>query len=137
MSKLKGWCCQLCFNIGDKNQSLVNNEIDLCKVLSGDQPYKLPDRFIGIESKSNILTEIKISAMKSGFILVHWSPKSQKQLDKKHLAYLSLQCQHGLKYTTEKKHNEKIYKTRYSTENMQPCPFRLNIALMKETNNGW
>ena len=41
---------------------------------------------------------LRISAIKVGFGLVLRSSKSGHQLDKHHLTYLNLQCQHGIRF---------------------------------------
>ena len=133
-SNYKHWHCELPFTIDDKADSSESNEIDLCDTLIGDKPYVFPDRFSGSESKLQLLIELKPSAMKSGYNLVLRLSKSQKQLDNKHLAYLSLRCQHGVKYRAEKNKCKRVCKTIRSTKDIEPCPFRLNIALLKDSN---
>ena len=110
--------------------------IDVCTTISASQPYVLPNRFLGLDAKTKLLTELKISAMKVGFALVHRLSKSKKQLDAKYDAYLSLHCQYGPKYTGKEKTYKQVYKTKYCTKRNEPCTFRINIALLKD-NQHW
>lgn len=45
--------------------------IDICKLIKGREPYELPDLFYGLEQKTRILTELKLIAMKCGFVMIH------------------------------------------------------------------
>ena len=85
------------------NVSRLSNEdpnyVDLCNILDGNELFKLPDHYNGIENKKKVTTELKLCAMKSGFALIQRSSKSTKQLQKLNLTcYLTLQCQHGIKF---------------------------------------
>ena len=135
VSFLKGWPCQLNFNIEDSIDQ-PENLTDVCTIMSACQPFVLPNRFLGLDAKTKLLMELKISAMKAGFALVHRLSKSKKQLDAKYDVYLSLHCQHGLKYTGKEKTYKQVYKTKYCTKRNEPCTFRINIALLKD-NQHW
>ena len=92
------------------------------------------------DSRKKLITELKISAMKSGFALIHRSSKSKKQLDKGDQimsAYLTLQCQHGLTYNGSEKAYAHVFKTKWSRKHDVKCNFRINISLHKETNCWW
>ena len=116
VSSLKGWPCQMNFNFEDSIDQ-PETRIDVCTTISASQSYVLPNGFLGLDAKSKLLTELKISAMKAGLALVHRLSKSKKQLDVKYDAYLSLHCQHGLKYTRKEKTYEQVYKLKYCTIN--------------------
>ena len=77
VSGMKGWSCQMEFNLSSSADSEPNYN-DLCTVLKGDAPYQLPQHFHGEDSRKKLITELKISAMKSGFALIHLSSKSKK-----------------------------------------------------------
>ena len=74
-------------------------------MLNGDIPYALPSHYNGLDSKKRLVMDLKMSAIKSGFALVQRTSKSQKQLknDNK-LCYISLRCQHGIKYDPREKY---------------------------------
>ena len=75
--------------------------------------------------------------MKSGFALVHRSSKSEKQLQKQQnlLQYITLQCQHGIKFKGKEKIHSNVYKTKYCCETSGLCQFRINLSLCKITNS--
>ncbi len=104
------------FNLSSSANS-EPNYIDVCTVLKGDAPYQLPQHFHGEDSRKKLITELKISAMKSGFALIPRSSKSKEQLDKGDKimsAYLTLQCQHGLTYNGSEKAYDHVFKTKWS-----------------------
>ena len=106
IKNLKGWSYAMNFNISSSKDE-EPEYIDICRILNGGKIHILPERFNGISSKLQLLTELKLCAMKSGFALVHRSSKSQKQLESSNYTfYITLQCQHGRTYKpTEKLQN--------------------------------
>ena len=50
---MKIWQCIMPFNKRSPNDP--PNEMDLCSMLKGNEPYILPFRYTGIESKENYL----------------------------------------------------------------------------------
>ena len=92
VADMKGWHCLMEFNLSPSADDEPNC-IDLCCILKREKPFQLPKHFYGIQSKQKLIIALKISAMKSGFALVHRSSKSKKQLDKNGImsAYLTLQ----------------------------------------------
>ena len=139
VSDMKGWSCQMEFNLSSSPND-DPNYIDLCTVLKGGKPFQLPQHFHGENSRKKLITDLKISAMKSGFALIHRSSKSKKQLDKGDQlmsAYLTLQCQHGLTYNGTEKSYDHVFKTKWCRKNDVKCNFRINISLQKETNRWW
>ena len=130
VADMKGWHCPMEFNLSPSVDD-EPNYIDLCCILKGDVPFQLPKHFHGIESKKKLIIALKISAMKSGFALVHRSSTSKKQLDKTGImsAYLTLQCQHGLVYINKDKKYDVVSKTKWSRNCDVRCKFRINISL--------
>ena len=133
VTDMRGWTCPLEFNLSPTADE-EPEYIDLCTILKGKQQYQLPNHFLGIQSKKNLITQLKISAMKCGFALVHRSSKSVKQLDKDMSAYLTLQCQHGLIYYGKEKNYDQVFKTKLSRKCDIKCQFRINVSLHKHTN---
>ena len=54
LASTKHWQCQILFNEYFPNDP--PNEIDLCSMLKGKQPYIFPISFTGIESKEKLIT---------------------------------------------------------------------------------
>ena len=130
----KKWQSDIQFNI---NQ-VVNTDADhinLSEVLKSTNNYAFPSHFNGIDNKSRLIVAIRLSAMKSGFMVIQRKCKSEKQLNKHHLAYLTLQCQHGISFQrTRPSSSIRNSKPKNSIERIDLCPFRMNISLCKETN---
>ena len=79
--------------------------------------------------------ELKLCAMKSGFALIQRSSKSTKQLQKLNLTcYLTLQCQHGIKFHGRNRNFDQVCKTKYCYHSDNLCNFRLNVSLCAITN---
>ena len=135
---MKGWYWPMEFNLSLSADD-EPNYIDLYSILKREQPFQLPKHFYGIESKKKLVTELKISAMKSGFALVHRSSKSKKQLEKNDVmsAYLTLQCQHGLTYSYKDKCYEVVSKTKWSRKCDVKCKFCIDISLHKNSQCWW
>ena len=139
VSDMKGWNYPMEFNLSPSADE-EPKYIDLCTILKGERPFQLPMHFNGIESKKKLIMELKLSAMKCGFALVHRSSKSIKQLDKYNKAmsaYLTLQCQHGLTYKGTEKCFKQVFKTKWSRKCDVKCKFRINISLHKHTKCWW
>ena len=130
----KGWASPLELNISpacDPNPRYI----DICTVLNGDSIYALPEQYNGLNSKKKLITDLKISAIKSGFALVQRTSKSQKQLKTDNLlSYISLRCQHGIKYDPKDKVYKQVYKSKYCAKLKDCCNFRVNISLCGLTN---
>ena len=130
----KGWSAPLELNISpvsDPNPQYL----DICTVLNGDTPIALPSQYNGLESKKRLIIDLKISAIKSGFALVQRTSKSQKQLKNDNLlCYISLRCQHGIKYDPKDKVYKQVYKSKYCAKLKECCNFRVNISLCGVTN---
>ena len=114
------------------NVSRLSNEdpnyVDLCNILDGNELFKLPDHYNGIENKKKVTTELKLCAMKSGFALIQRSSKSTKQLQKLNLTcYLTLQCQHGIKFHGQNRNFDQVCKTKYCYHSDNLCNFCLNV----------
>jgi hypothetical protein len=106
--------------------------INLSEVLKSTDDYAFPSHFNGIDNKSRLIIAIRLSAMKSGFMIIQRTCKSEKHLNKHHLAYLTLQCQHGIRYRrTRPSSNLRNCKTKYSMDRINLGPFRMNIFLVK------
>ena len=92
LSDMKGWNNNMEFNLSPSPQD-ESKYIDLCTILKGKKPLELPQHFDGISGKNKLITALKMSAIKSGFGLVHRSSKSVKNLEKSQssmAAYLTL-----------------------------------------------
>ena len=87
----KTWQSDIQFNI---NQDINTDAdyINLSEVLQSTNNYAFPSHFNGIDNKSRLIVAIRLSAMKSGFMVIQRTCKSEKQLNKHHLAYFALQC---------------------------------------------
>ena len=133
VSGMKGWTSPLEFNLSPHPDD-ETNYIDLRTILKGNERFELPSHFNGIEFKKHLITALKISAMKSGFSLIHRSSKSTKQMDKDTSAYLTLQCQHGVTYYGKEKSYKQVFKTKWSRKCDVKCQFRLNLSLHKHSN---
>ena len=132
---MKGWNNNMEFNLSPSPQD-ESNYIDLCTILKGKKPLELPQHFNGISGKKKLITALKISAIKSGFGLVHRSSKSVKNLEKTpSAAYLTLQCSHGLTYHGKEKTFDLVSKTKWSRKCDIKCRFRINISLNKYSNS--
>ena len=137
LADMKGWSHEMEFNLSPSPDD-EPNYIDLCSILKGNKTYKLPQHFKGILDKKKLITALKISAIKSGFGLVHRSSKSMKQLEKSQsntAAYLTLQCTHGLTYKGKEKTFDLVSKTKWSRQCDIKCRFRINISLDKHSNS--
>ena len=132
---MKGWNNNMEFNLSPSPQD-ESNYIDLCTILKGKKPLELPQHFNGISGKKKLITALKISAIKSGFGLVHRSSKSVKNLEKTpSAAYLTLQCSHGLTYHGKEKTFDLVSKTKWSRKCDIKCRFRINISLHRHSNS--
>ena len=133
VSGMKGWTSPLEFNLSPHPDD-ETNYIDLRTILKGNERFELPSHFNGIEFKKHLITALKISAMKSGFSLIHHSSKSAKQMDKDTSAYLTLQCQHGVTYYGKDKSFKQVFQTKLSRKCDVKCQFRINLSLHKHSN---
>ena len=70
VSKLRGWKSEILFNLAEKKED-KEDYIDICGILDGEKPCILPPHYRGLSSKSKVITDLKLCAMKSGFCLVH------------------------------------------------------------------
>ena len=77
VTDMTGRTCPVDFNLSPTADE-EPNYIDLCTILKGKEQYQLPTHILGIQSEKNLITQLKISAMKCGFALVHRSSKSVK-----------------------------------------------------------
>ena len=86
------------------NESIPNDppkEIDLCTMITGNNPYIFPARFTGIASKAKLITELKISGMKAGLVLMLRS--TSKRASKYCLQTCHLYYQHGAAFCNRTK----------------------------------
>ena len=104
-------------------------------MLSLDKPFIFPNRFSGIDSKSLLITELKVAGMKEGYCLVHRSTKSKKQMenDGNFSSYVSLYCVHAVPFRKRKTMLKRLCKTRYCMDSDHKCTFHFNIALLKSS----
>ena len=72
--------------------------VNLSNSLKSNENYPFPSHFNGVENKSKLMMALRLSAMKAGFCLCLRTSKCESQLNKHHLAYLTIQCQHGIKF---------------------------------------
>ena len=100
ISKSKQWNCSLFFNENEPKQT--PSIVDLCEQMESGQDYTFPKRFFGLSSKKQLMKELKMSGIQSGF---HIDVRSSKQSDKcanylDQILYIS--CVAGIKYTPTK-----------------------------------
>ena len=134
LDQKKIWTSDLLFNLNDKLET-DPEFVNLSEILKSRNNFAFPSHFNGVENKSKLIIALRLSAMKCGFWLVLRTSKSQKQLNKHHLAYLTLSCQHGVTFHRSRSvTNKRNCQTRYSINADDCCPFRMNISLCKETN---
>ena len=82
ISKSKQWNCSLFFNENEPKQT--PSIVDLCEQMESGEDYTFPKRFFGLSSKKQLMKELKMSGIQSGF---HIDVRSSKNSDKcaKHL----------------------------------------------------
>ena len=132
---MKVWGCKFELNLTDSNTA-APQYVDICSILDGKEIFILPKHYNGIQNRQKLITDLKVCAVKSGFALVHRSSKSDKQVKKDNLlAYITLQCQHGIKFKGKEKVHNQVYKTKYCCEPEGMCQFRINLSLCKITNS--
>ena len=135
ISSAKCWECKLLFNTAD-DPEVDCNEIDICEVLNSSTPYSFPQRFDGSHNKLKLITELKIAALKAGFVLAQRSAKSSKQLRKGLGAYITLQCQHGAVFRPRLNLKKYVTHTHQSKVSSDKCPFAFNISMTSEDDSG-
>ena len=136
--KEQNWECELLFNEADPNSKLpqIVNIMDTLKL---GNPYILPERFHGVQSKKQVKIELKLAALQAGFTL---SPRTTKKTSKlmegngQFSSYLRLECTKRTVYKKNKKEHDNIrgdYKTRTkcSKDSDHRCTFALNVACRK------
>ena len=130
----KTWECSLLFNV-EQDVTSEPTIVDLTSAMQSSQDYVFPSHFNGIDNKNRLSITLRVAAMKSGFMIVQRTCKSTKQLQSKHLAYITLCCQHGLIFQRNRPtKNSRSCKTKYATDPECLCPFRMNISLCKNTD---
>ena len=77
---------------------------------------------------------LRTCEMKAGVWLVLWTSKCESQLNKHHLAYLTMQCQHGIKFIHNPNSNARKCKTEYSLDSKNLCKIE-NIEFQRDTNH--
>ena len=129
----KSWNSTMEFNTTEQiDQEPVY--VNLSNFLQSNDNYPFPSHFNGIQNKSKLIMALRLSAMKAGFWLCLRTSKCESQLNKHQMAYLTLQCQHGIKFRHRPNSSTRNCKTNYSIDSDNLCPFRINVSLCKETN---
>ena len=92
--KEQNWDCELLFNEAEADSKLPHI-VNIMDTLTIGKPYLLPERFYGVESKTQVKIELKLAAMQAGFTLSpRTSKKSSKLMDDngQFSGYLRLEC---------------------------------------------
>ena len=97
LDQKKIWTSDLLFNLNDKLET-DPEFVNLSDILKSRNNFAFPSHFNGAENKSKLIIALRLSAMKCGFWLVLGTSKSQKELNKHHLAYLTLSCQQSVTF---------------------------------------
>ena len=108
----------------------------LFKQLNSSTHYYFPQRFDGSHNKLKLITELKIAALKGGFVLAQRSVKSSKQLRKGLGAYITLQCQHGAVFRPRVNLKKYVTHTHNSKVSSDKCSFAFNISMTSEDDSG-
>ena len=116
------------------NESSPNdtpNEIDLCSMLNGNEPYVISLRFTGIQSKEKLIIKLKLLTMKAGVLLMLRSTTTNSPY---HSQSCTLYCQHGVMFHHRAKKIVRVSKSKWGVGNNDKCKFRIIIALTRDAN---
>ena len=93
----KSWDSIMEFNTTEEIDQ-VPKYVNLSDFLKSNKNDPFPSHLNGIKNKSKLIMALRLCAMEAGFLLCLRTSKCESQLNKHHVVYLTMQCQHGIKF---------------------------------------